>query len=224
MKDRMAVLLIVVVCGVGFSIQLTAKPPGTGDTLTPATGTVSATLLMGAEPAYTYVGSKKCKMCHIKQFKSWEGTEMGRAFDLLKAGEGSDAKTKGGLDVDKDYTTDAGCLKCHTTGFGKEGGYAVPDPEDKKALRKATKLMNVGCESCHGPGSAYIKVFQEIQKSKRKYNVDELYAVGLTKIDESTCIACHNEESPTRNADDPFDYEKMKDDGTHQHVPLKQRE
>ena len=119
MKARMADLLVVGVCGVGFSIQLPAGPLGTGDTLAPATATVSATMLLGDEPAYTYVGSKKCKMCHIKQYKSWEGTEMGQAFDLLKAGEGSDAKTKSGLDVDKDYTTDAACLKCHTAGFGK---------------------------------------------------------------------------------------------------------
>ena len=230
MKDRMAVMAVMVVlvvvgvCGVGFSIPLTAKPPGTGDTLAPATGTVSATLLMGDAPAYTYVGSKKCKMCHMKQFKSWEGTEMGRAFDLLKAGEGSDAKTKSGLDVDKDYTTDAACLKCHTAGFGKEGGYTVPDPEDKKAVRKAKKLMNVGCESCHGPGSEYVKVFAEIQKSKRKYKVAELHAVGLTKIDETTCLACHNEESPTRDPDFPFDYVRMKADGKHEHLPLKQRE
>ena len=67
-------------------------------------------------------------------------------------------------------------------------------------------------------------VFKEILKSKRKYKVEELYAVGLQKISKDTCLKCHNEESPTINPGDTFDYEKRKDQGTHEHKPLKQRE
>lgn len=126
--------------------------------------------------------------------------------------------------MNKDYTKDDSCLPCHTTGFGQEGGYAIPDPENKKAVKQAKKLQDVGCESCHGPGSEYIKVFKEIFTSKRKYKVEELYAVGLTKIGESTCTSCHNETSPTIVPGESFDYEKRKNEGTHEHHPLKQRE
>lgn len=185
---------------------------------------VAAPAVGEGEEKYTYVGSKKCKKCHIKQHKSWADTRMGKAFDILKPGNSSEAKTKFDLDTSKDYTKDETCLKCHTVGFGKEGGYAIPDPDDKKAVRTAKKLQGVGCESCHGPGSAYSVVFKEIQDSKRKYKVEELYAVGLKKIDESVCIACHNEESPSVQPGDTFDYEKRKDEGTHEHFPLKLRE
>jgi len=189
--------------------------------------TTSLTFLTVADKdpsPYKYVGSKKCKKCHIKQFKSWEKTRMGRAFDILKPGNSKEAKEKFKVDVNKDFTADPTCLKCHTVGFSRPGGYFVPDPSDKKAVRKAKKLQGIGCESCHGPGSEYVKIFTEILKSKRKYRVEELYSAGLTKIGEATCKTCHNEESPTINAGDPFNYEERKAKGTHEHFPLKQRE
>jgi hypothetical protein len=180
--------------------------------------------LAGDESAYSYVGTKKCKKCHVQHHRSWKATEMGKAFDILRPGKSSEAKRKYDIDVNEDFTQDKTCLKCHTVGFGKPGGYAIPSPEDKKAMRTARKLMSVGCESCHGPGSGYVKVFDEIMKSKRKYKVEELYAVGLRKIDESACTACHNDKSPTHDAGNPFDYEKEKDEGIHEHFPLEQRE
>ena len=192
---------------------------------------MTATTVSAALPGVTwnnlapsYVGTKKCKKCHIKQHKSWDKTRMSKAFDILKPGNSADMKKKFKLDVDKDYTTDKQCLKCHTVGFGQAGGYATPDPSDKKSVRTAKKLEGIGCESCHGPGSEYVPIFEEIMKSKRKYKVDELYAAGLTKIGPEVCLTCHNEESPTVSAGDTFDYETRKEEGTHEHLPLKQRE
>ncbi len=193
-------------------------------------GLVAAAALIGVpaqagdDSSYSYVGSKKCKMCHLKQYKSWAQTRMAKSLDILKPGNNQEAKEKFNLDVDKDYTQDGTCLKCHTVGFGQAGGYAIPDADDKKAVRRAKKLEGVGCECCHGPGSEYIKVFEDILKSGRKYKVEELYAVGLSKIGKATCTTCHNDESPTVNPGETFDYEKLKDEGTHERYPLKQRE
>ncbi len=224
MKFRWATLLAATAVGAGLGLWRQASPAFANDAIAPAAAIVTLPAFGDDEPSYSYVGSKKCKKCHIKQYKSWEKTRMGKAFEILRPGNNKEAKEKFDLDVGKDYTTDEKCLKCHTVGYGKPGGYAVPDPEDKKAVRKAKKLQSVGCECCHGPGSEYIKVFDEILKSKRKYKVDELYAVGLRKVDESVCIACHNEESPSVNPGDLFDFEKRKDEGTHEHYPLTQRE
>ena len=176
------------------------------------------------EPRYAYVGSFRCKKCHLNEYKSWEATRMAKSFDILKPGQHKEAKEKFKLDVGKDYTTDASCVKCHTTGLERPGGYAAPAANDEKAMKKAEQLAGVGCESCHGPGSAYVEVFEEILKSKRKYKVEELYAVGLTKIDEATCKACHNQDGPTYDPTAPFDYESRKRDGVHALRPLKQRE
>jgi len=178
----------------------------------------------GDESKFAYAGSKSCKKCHSANFKSWEATAHGKAMETLKPGQATEAKAKHNLDPTKDYSTDASCLKCHATGSGTESGYAVPDPEDKKAVRKASKLAGVGCESCHGPGKEYGKVFKEIMTSKRMYKVEELTAVGLTEVSETTCTGCHNSGSPTHNPDEKFDFEKMKEKGVHDHVELKQRE
>jgi len=216
---------LAVVAGFVVSYVSIMGQAGADDNVRVATNaTRAATLVVEGSSSYAYVGSKKCKKCHIKQYKSWEKTRMSHAFEILMPGQHKEAKKKFHVDIAKDFTKDEKCLKCHTVGFGKKGGYATPDPSDKRAVRKAKKLMGVGCESCHGPGSAYVKVFEDILKSKRKYKQEELYAVGLNKIDESVCKTCHNQESPTINPGDPFDFEKRKEQGTHEHFPLKQRE
>jgi len=219
MKSRSGALVVVLVVVVGYVWSM-----GGAGLYIGANAAKATTILVEDTPSYAYVGSKKCKKCHIKQYKSWEKTRMSHAFEILVPGQHKEAKEKFHVDVTTDFTKNAKCLKCHTVGFGKEGGYATADPSDKKATRRAKKLMGVGCECCHGPGSAYIKVFKEILKSKRKYKQAELYAVGLNKIGESVCKTCHNEESPTINPGDSFDYEKRKKQGTHEHFPLKQRE
>ncbi|MFH1726307.1 MAG: multiheme c-type cytochrome [Elusimicrobiota bacterium] len=87
----------------------------------------------GGGPAY--IGEKKCKMCHMKQHKTWTESLHSKNFSVLIG----------------DEKQDPSCLKCHTTGFGK-GGY---DPA--KSEEENSKFLNVQCESCHGPGSDHFK-------------------------------------------------------------------
>lgn len=229
MKIRIRKLLpafaVVVLMWIGFT-----TPPRISAISPPPMGMLEFTLcLTGQTPPdkvvadTAYEGSKSCKRCHLPTEKSWAETKHAHAMDVLKPGNNKDAKVKAKLDPEKDYTTDAKCLECHTVGFGKPGGYAVPDPSDEKAKKAAAKLENVGCEICHGPGSKYNELFEEIQKSKRKYKIEELYAAGLRKVEVTTCTTCHNERSPT-HPPDPFDYEKMKEKGIHTHEQMKQRE
>jgi hypothetical protein len=170
-----------------------------------------------------YEGSKTCKKCHIQTFKSWEDTPHGTAFDTLKPNEKAEVKTAAGLDPEKDYTTDPSCLKCHTVGYGEPGGYSIPDPEDKRAMRKAKALQNVGCECCHGPGGAYVDLHEEIMKEQREYTEEEMLAAGLKIPDEQTCLSCHNDGSPTHAQAKPWDYKERLKEGMHEKVELKLR-
>ena len=218
-KHRLSIILTVASCATVLLVWLGAPQVAAGDPQQ-TTEEKKAT----PEQKYAYLGSKSCKKCHIKLYKSWEQTSSAKALESLKPGQAVEAKKKHGLDPEKDYTKDESCLKCHVTGFGCKSGYAIPDPADAKAVKRAKTLEGSGCESCHGPGSAYVGVFKEIQKSKRKYKVDELYAVGLQKMDASACTGCHNDKSPTYDESKKFDYARDKDRETHDHAPLKQRE
>jgi hypothetical protein len=90
---------------------------------------------------------------------------------------------------------DENCLPCHTVGFGKPGGFV--DEE------KSADLKDVQCESCHGPGSKYMKL--PIMKDREK-----ALASGMILPDEALCKSCHTEkESPE------FDMEAALKTGTH---------
>ncbi len=224
MKRKLAVVLGVVVCCVGVAMWPSASPAAIDQQVVTAASAVMPVCSSDDPPKTEYIGSKKCKMCHSKVHKSWAETKKAKAFELLKPGEAKEAKEKAGLDAAKDYTKDESCLKCHTTGYGKPGGYAIPKADDEKAVKKAKKLEGGGCETCHGAGSAYTKLHKEIKKSKRKYKVEEMYAAGMTKIEKKLCETCHNDKSPTYDKSKPFDFDKAKGAGSHEHIALKQRE
>lgn len=167
-----------------------------------------------ASPEYSYIGTKGCKKCHLKQFRSWEETKMAQAYDLLKPSERAEAKKSVGLDPEKDYTKDSECLPCHTLGYGKPRGFV--------SLEKTPELVGVGCEMCHGAGSEYTKEPYMHLKNK-EYKLAEVIKVGLVSpVTGETCTSlCHNEKSPFFKKDQPFDFKKRKDEGTHEHLPLK---
>ena len=174
---------------------------------------VAAPSASGEEHAF--VGSKNCKKCHIKEHKSWEQTKMAQVFETLKPGERADAKTAAGLDPNKDYTTDKTCLPCHTTGYGKKGGFVD--------LETTPELANVGCESCHGPGGTYTQDHLMSLKNK-EYKRSEVVAAGMVeKVSEAQCTSCHNSESPFVGDDFKFDFEAQTavEGAVHEQIPLK---
>jgi hypothetical protein len=166
--------------------------------------------LAGEEADWSYVGPKKCKSCHMKQFKSWSQTKMSQAFEILKPGQRAEAKKAAGYDPDKDYTTDKECLPCHVTGYGEKGGFV--------SIEETPLLAGVTCEACHGAGEGYLRKGFMTLKNKEFKRADVVSA-GLVVPEASTCTSrCHNEKSPFYK---PFDWETRKAQGTHEHFPLK---
>lgn len=108
-----------------------------------------------------YVGTNKCRMCHMKQHKTWNATKHAKNFEVLQGDERSNPD----------------CLSCHTTGYGRPGGFVSEDT--------TPNLTSVGCESCHGPGSAHVEAAKAAGDSKdwdKKNN----------KIPQNACVQCHN--------------------------------
>jgi hypothetical protein len=111
---------------------------------------------------FTYIGAKKCKMCHKgakkgEVWEKWEQSPHAKALETLKA-KGEDKNAK--------------CLGCHVTDV------------------KAAADEGVGCEACHGPGSAYKKM--SVMKDRQK-SIEN----GMVVPNEETCKRCHNKNSPT---------------------------
>ena len=183
----------------------------------PAVLVFAAVLAVSAAPVtageFAYVGSKNCKKCHLKEYKSWEATTMATTFETLKPGVRADEKTAAGLDPAMDYTTDAKCVKCHVTGYGKPGGFVD--------IATTPDLVGVGCESCHGPGGSYVA--DDLMSLKNKeYKRADLVAAGLVeKVGEAQCTGCHNSESPFVAEGQAFDFEANKASGMHERYELK---
>lgn len=154
---------------------------------------VAGLVFTAAAEDYTFTGVKKCGMCHKKpeageQLRIWSESSHATAYATL-ANEQSlaIAKEKG---IGNPQEADE-CLKCHVTGHGAGELAAKILPEN-----------GVGCESCHGAGSGY---FKKATMTGLFAGEIEAASVGMTVIDEKTCTACHNEESPTFKG---FEYEE----------------
>ena len=85
--------------------------------------------ITGSSP---YKGGKACKGCHAAAYEVWSKSKHAGAYARLKS-------------VNKDY--DPNCIACHTVGFEKPGGFVNPIA--------TTHLLDVQCESCHGPSRAH---------------------------------------------------------------------
>ena len=138
-----------------------------------------------------FVGSAACKACHNtaktgKQFAAWETSSHAKAFKTLQTEAADKIAAKKGI---KGKAADAvECQKCHVTGM-----------LEKAPLfdAKFSKEEGVGCEECHGAGSAYKTLHA------KKENLDKAKAAGMRIASvadgsaEKHCKTCHNDKSPT---------------------------
>ncbi|MFT4627651.1 MAG: thiol-disulfide isomerase/thioredoxin [Myxococcota bacterium] len=97
----------------------------------------------------TYHGSRMCGTCHTEEYQGWSLSHHSVAWRTLQR---------------KDAADDPKCTGCHVTGNGEPTGWNG-DP--------TSHLVDVGCESCHGPGGPHD---------------------GTVTDPTSTCAACHDAE------------------------------
>jgi len=147
-----------------------------------------------------HVGSDVCKLCHIKQYYSWQNTAHAGAYvTLLQKGE----------------QKNPACLRCHATGHKLPGGFDPDKPtapgakngEDKEPLKAVRgpktqdPLKGVGCECCHGGSRHHLGLA-----------LKDRFATARTPLLRPTpslenCIRCHTPARPCREpgAAEPFD-------------------
>ena len=106
----------------------------------------------------SYIGSQTCQECHQKEFTQWSHSSHATAFNTLRT-------------VGRAYYPE--CITCHVTGSGYDSGYQIGNPE-------RGHLVDVGCETCHGPGKQH--VYTPLKENIRG------------QVSEKVCMACHTPE------------------------------
>lgn len=135
-------------------------------------------------PEYEYVGSKACATCHSGretggQYIQWMQSRHALAYWHLATDW-----AKFLASIREEYADieapieEPRCLKCHVAGA---------QDEDGRFAESFRKEEGVGCETCHGPGSAYID--PEIMADRNLF-----VANGGRVPDEATCRQCHQDD------------------------------
>ncbi len=107
-----------------------------------------------------YVGEPVCAGCHAAADLVWATTPHADAWGSLQHVASSER---------------AGCVGCHSTGFLQPTGFRDP------LAPGAGQLVQVQCESCHGPGSIHVAA------PSAPY--------GELPMSQAACVACHTWET-----------------------------
>jgi mono/diheme cytochrome c family protein len=118
-------------------------------------------LAWGADAAY--LGSKACAECHQAEFANYSR--------FAKKAHSSKSVQIMASDLSAEEVKE--CFACHTTGYGRPGGFT--------SFEETPQLADAGCEVCHGPGSRHVEEGGDPSLIKR----------DLTLKD---CEVCHNAE------------------------------
>lgn len=103
-----------------------------------------------------YLGSSSCAECHRPFTENWKKTRHAGAFGSLeRTGKSRDPE----------------CVKCHSTGYGEEGGFY--------SLSSTPGLSGVQCETCHGPGKGHVMDYNS----------------PMRPVSEQVCLSCHTAEN-----------------------------
>jgi predicted CXXCH cytochrome family protein len=105
-----------------------------------------------------FVGNATCQGCHPNTVPVWTASAHARAYATLE---------------EKSKQFDLDCVACHVTGMNAPGGVCRVDAVEGR--------RDVGCESCHGPGSLHAAA-PTAQKV-------------VARPGAQMCVGCHNPEN-----------------------------
>jgi len=125
-----------------------------------------------------YVGSQKCQSCHEEEYRIWLRSRHANAWKSL-------------TDVahpPRDY--DPECVGCHVVGW--DGLQRFPYVDGFVTAAKTPKLLNVGCENCHGPGERHVAA----ELGDDEATMEKIRAgMRLGSAVKTTCYSCHDADN-----------------------------
>ncbi len=128
-----------------------------------------------------YVGSAACQNCHEESYRVWKKTPHSHAFATLK-------QTVPPRNFDPE------CVSCHTVGWSPQR--FLPYQSGFLSEKETPKLLNVGCEDCHGPGEQHCwaekhgTVTQQ-EAARKACRLTEQEAAD-PNCPKQNCFSCHD--------------------------------
>jgi hypothetical protein len=146
-----------------------------------------------AHPGAAYVGSDKCKRCHTDAYEVWQNHPHSHAYKTLV-----DAKRPALRQFDGE------CIVCHTVGFQYLTGF--------RNEQATPKLLNVGCESCHGPASLHAQNpdDEKLREALNPWKLrpgEDAQKLAL-RIETTVCLKCHDLDNSVNFKFDKYWFEK----------------
>lgn len=135
-----------------------------------------------------YVGSKRCESCHEESYKVWKTSRHSIAWKSLEKSN-------------PPRTFDPECIACHVEGWNAE--HRMPFKSGFLGVDVTPDLINVGCESCHGPGEKHMQaeIGSNVKLQEKYREALHLDASDKEKM-KVLCIQCHDlDNSPKFNYD-----------------------
>jgi len=126
-----------------------------------------------------YIGSEKCKDCHEGSYDMWKKTGHAKAWRTL-------------VDLDPPRNFDPECISCHVVGWHPKN--YVPYESGFMSQEKTPALVNVGCETCHGPGEAHTnaEMGANVELQKKLQEAVRVTKEQSEKSDVHNCRNCHD--------------------------------
>ena len=123
-----------------------------------------------------FVGSQECKSCHEESYKVWKKSGHAKAWNTL-------------VIQDPPRTFDPECISCHVIGWNPTHYF----PYESGFLSEAETpgLIDVGCESCHGPGGAHVRAEMGADVELQR-KLQEASVVTKEEAQKRLCTECHD--------------------------------
>lgn len=163
--------------------------------LFPRNAHITQIQLQAKDVSAKYIGSAACADCHPFADQVWAKTGHAHAFQTLV-----DAKNPGHREKDGE------CIVCHTVGFMNHTGYL----DKANTAKMNAKLINVGCESCHGPGSMHANDpdnndYRKLMNAFAKHHNPTLPEKSRMQRLDDFCQKCHDIDNDVNWGKMPFE-------------------
>jgi len=139
----------------------------------------------GRERMGKFVGTAECKSCHEESYKVWKKSGHAKAWQTL-------------VEADPPRNFDPECIACHVVGWTPQN--YRPLESGFLSEKETPHLIDVGCETCHGPGEKHVAAEMgadfDVMEKQRKPTVITLeeaqQAVSSAISDRQHCMNCHD--------------------------------